>query len=133
MPTDNDRKNISDQCADMSGLIHQPVDGSPPTRVADRVYRPESIRDRLIGLGQLARGGAVAVVFSWETTAKRRVSMVGMPFAIDVIWLTARRVARTARMGPWTGTERSPADTVIELPTGHAADIVPGDQIEWDG
>ncbi|MFB6148673.1 MAG: DUF192 domain-containing protein [Halobacteriales archaeon] len=119
-------------CKWTTGLIHRPADGSEPTRLAKRVYRPRSIRERLVGLGRLFRSDDVALIFAHESVDERSVRMTGMPFGIDVLWLTTGRVERMMRIGPFYGVESAPADTVIELPAGRATTVTAGDLLEWD-
>ncbi|MFB6300153.1 MAG: DUF192 domain-containing protein [Halobacteriales archaeon] len=113
-----------------TGVVRRSTPGGT-SELAGAVLIIESPWDRLVGLWRLSRRDDVALVFEYQTRADRRVTALGMPVGIDVIWLESRTVQRVQTVGPWWGIGRYGADTVLELPAGHASEVGPGDEIEW--
>ncbi|MFB6102464.1 MAG: DUF192 domain-containing protein [Haloplanus sp.] len=70
-----------------------------------------------------------ALVFPFDGDGVRTLHMLCVPFAIDAIWLREGRVEHVARLSAWTGVDRAPADTVIELPAGAADGVGEGDAV----
>lgn len=74
-----------------------------------------------------------ALVFDFDTAARRDVDMLFVPFPIDVLWLVDGRVERVDTLRAWFDLAIARADTVIELPAGTATGVSPGDVVRVDG
>lgn len=70
-----------------------------------------------------------ALLFRFSAIKTRSIHMLFVPFPLDVIWLVDREVVRTTTLRPWIGIAWEEADTVIELPSGSAAEVERGDRI----
>ena len=70
-----------------------------------------------------------ALVFQFDSPAKRDVHMLFVPFAIDALWLVDNEVVAKKRLKPWIGLGRAAADTLIELPAGAAEAVAVGDRV----
>jgi hypothetical protein len=70
-----------------------------------------------------------ALVFRFDSTVSRSLHMVFVPFDIDVLWLSGRRVETSARLPAWTGFGRGTGDTIVELPAGAAEGVAVGDEV----
>jgi Uncharacterized conserved protein len=70
-----------------------------------------------------------ALVFQFESAAKRDVHMLFVPFAIDALWLVDNDVVAKKRLKPWIGLGRETAETLVELPAGAADDVGVGDRV----
>ena len=70
-----------------------------------------------------------ALVFQFDSAAKRDVHMLFVPFAIDALWLVDNEVVAKKRLRPWIGLGRETAETLVELPAGAADDVAVGDRV----
>lgn len=71
-----------------------------------------------------------ALVFPFERPKPRTLHMVGVPFAIDALWISGTEVTHKKRLRPLVGIGRGTADTVVELPAGAAENVDVGDNVE---
>ncbi len=74
-------------------------------------------------------GADYALVFQFDSAVSRSLHMVFVPFDIDVLWLSGRRVEKRARLSAWTGFGRGTGDTIVELPAGAAENVTVGDEV----
>ena len=70
-----------------------------------------------------------ALVFQFDSAAKRDVHMLCVPFPIDAVWLVDNEVQATKRLKPWIGLGRETAETLVELPAGAADSVAVGDRV----
>jgi uncharacterized membrane protein (UPF0127 family) len=70
--------------------------------------------------------------FSFRGVARRAIHTLFVRQRLDVLWLANERVERVATLSPWTGFATAPADALVELPAGVAADVRVGDCVRLE-
>jgi len=111
-------------------LVHRPESGGGSQVLASDIEIADSFLAQARGLmfrRSLAEDSAL--VFQFDSAAKRDVHMLFVPFAIDALWLVDNEIVAKKRLKPWIGLGRASADTLIELPAGAAEEVVVGDQV----
>ncbi len=78
----------------------------------------ESTLSRLRGHMFRRRTPGYALVFLGSTVRERSLHMVGVPFALEALFVVDGVVDRVAELAPWTGTASGEAETVVEVPPG---------------
>jgi uncharacterized membrane protein (UPF0127 family) len=111
-------------------LVHWPESDGGRQEIASDIETADSFLAQARGL-MLRRSLAddSALVFQFDSTAKRDVHMLFVPFAIDALWLVDNEVVAKKRLKPWIGLGRASADTLIELPAGAADEVAVGDRV----
>ena len=110
-------------------LVHVAADGSRRT-IATDVEFADTLFSQLFGLMfRRSIPDDYALVFRFDTAKRRGLHMLFVPFPIDAIWLDDEEVTKVTRLAAWIGTARGYGDTVIELPSGAADGVAPGDSI----
>lgn len=113
-------------------LRHSPTDttGCLPHPLATEIDTAETMAQRALGLMfQWSIPDEYALAFRFSQSGPRIVHMIGVPFAIDVIWVSEDTVTQTARLSPMTGIGRATADCIYELPAGNATGVSVGDTV----
>ncbi len=114
-------------------LRHNPQTGATRT-LATEVERAESFLEQARGLMFRRRfPEGSALVFPFDDDKRRTIHMLGVLFAIDVLWLVDNEVTKKRRLRPLIGLSWGRADTIIELPAGTCDDVEPGDQVFLEG
>ena len=111
-------------------LLHRPKSGGGSQVLASDIEIADSFLAQARGLmfrRSLAEDSAL--VFQFDSTAKRDVHMLFVPFAIDALWLVDNEVVAKKRLKPWIGLGRETAETLVELPAGAADDVAVGDRV----
>jgi len=114
-------------------LVHRPESDASSQVLASEIEIADSFLQQARGLmfrRSLAEDSAL--VFQFDSAAKRDVHMLFVPFGIDALWLVDNEVQATKRLNPWIGLGRAAADTLIELPAGAADDVAVGDRVALD-
>lgn len=118
-------------------LYHVPAgddDGSKPTGrvLASTVSFADGLLAQALGLMfRRSFADGHALVFRTDSTRRRGLHMLFVPFPIDAIWLIDDEVTAVERLRPWIGVAVHRANTMIELPAGTATAVKPGDRIEF--
>lgn len=109
-------------------VVHD-SDGERRT-LATNVDTADSFRTQTIGLmGRASIPDDYALVFRFDSAARRVIHMLFVRMPLDVIWLRDGAVTKTKQLRPWTGLGYAKADCILELPAGAAADVSVGDTI----
>ncbi|RJX44163.1 DUF192 domain-containing protein [Halonotius aquaticus] len=111
-------------------LVHRPESGGGSQVLASDIEIADSFLAQARGLmfrRSLAEDSAL--VFQFDSAAKRDVHMLFVPFAIDALWLVDNEVVAKKRLKPWIGLGRETAETLVELPAGAADDVAVGDRV----
>ena len=111
-------------------LVHWPESGGGSQVLASSIEIADSFLQQARGLMfRRSLGDDSALVFQFDSEAKRDVHMLFVPFAIDALWVVDTEVVATKRLKPWIGLGRAAADTLIEMPAGTADDVAVGDRV----
>jgi len=76
----------------------------------------ESTLSRLRGHMFRRRTPDYALVFPGSSVRERSLHMVGVPFALQALFVTDGVVETVVELAPWTGTASAEAETVVEVP-----------------
>ena len=110
-------------------LVHRPESGGGQVLASD-IDIADSFLAQARGLMfRRSLADDSALVFQFDSAAKRDVHMLFVPFAIDALWLVDNEVVAKKRLKPWIGLGRAAADTLIELPAGAAEAVAVGDRV----
>jgi len=108
-------------------LVHWPESGGGSQVLASEIEIADSFLQQARGLMfRRSLGDDSALVFQFDSEAKRDVHMLFVPFAIDALWVVDNEVVATKRLRPWIGAG---ADTLIEVPAGTADEVAVGDRV----
>ena len=111
-------------------LVHRPESGGGSQVLASNIEIADSFLQQARGLMfRRSLADDAALVFQFESAAKRDVHMLFVPFAIDAIWLVDNEVVGKKRLKPWIGLGRETAETLVELPAGAAEAVAVGDRV----
>ncbi|TQQ82392.1 DUF192 domain-containing protein [Halonotius roseus] len=111
-------------------LAHWPESGGGRREIASDIDIADSFLAQARGLMfRRSLADDAALVFQFDSDAKRDVHMLFVPFAIDALWLVDNEVVAKKRLKPWIGLGRAAADTLIELPAGAADEVAVGDRV----
>ncbi|MFB6233178.1 MAG: DUF192 domain-containing protein [Haloarculaceae archaeon] len=111
-------------------LVHWPESSGGRQILASDIEIADSTIAQVRGLMfRRSLGDDSALVFQFDSEAKRDVHMLFVPFAIDALWVVDNEVVATKRLRPWIGLGRAGADTLIEVPAGTADDVEVGDRV----
>jgi len=111
-------------------LVHWPESGGGSQVLASEIEIADSFLQQARGLMfRRSLGDDSALVFQFDSEAKRDVHMLFVPFAIDALWVVDNEVVATKRLRPWIGLGRAGADTLIEVPAGTADEVAVGDRV----
>jgi len=111
-------------------LVHWPDSGGGRQTLASDIEIAESVLAQARGLMfRRSLADDSALVFQFDSAAKRDVHMLFVPFAIDALWLVDNEVVAKKRLRPWLGLGRAAADTLVELPAGAADSVAVGDRV----
>lgn len=111
-------------------LVHWPESGGGRQEIASDIEIADSFLAQARGLMfRQSLADDAALVFQFDSAAKRDVHMLFVPFAIDALWLVDNEVVAKKRLQPWIGLGRATADTLIELPAGAADEVAVGDRV----
>lgn len=70
-----------------------------------------------------------ALAFLFDGPDTRSLHMVGVPFAIDAVWIVEGEVTKVKRLPAWRGLGWATADLILELPAGAADGVEPGHEV----
>lgn len=113
-------------------IVHRPP-GEAATALATDVEIADTFLARARGLmfrSEVPEG--FGLYFPFRRVGRRGVHTLFVRQPLDVLWLADGRVQRTATLPPWTGFARAPADALVELPAGVAADVRTGDRVRLE-
>ncbi|ERH05036.1 MAG: hypothetical protein J07HN4v3_00628 [Halonotius sp. J07HN4] len=111
-------------------LVHWPESGGGSQVLASDIEIADSFLQQARGLMfRRSLGDDSALVFQFNSEAKRDVHMLFVPFAIDALWVVNNEVVATKQLKPWIGLGRAGADTLIEVPAGTADEVAAGDRV----
>jgi len=112
-------------------LVHRPADDSSERVLAATIEFAETFVSRTRGLMfRRSIPDNYGLVFRFDSTKKRDLHMLFVPFGIDAVWIVDSEVTAVKRLRPWIGLGRASADTIVELPAGAAEAVEPGDIVE---
>lgn len=111
-------------------LVHRPESGGGGQVLASNIEIADSFLQQARGLMfRRSLADDSALVFQFDSAAKRDVHMLFVPFAIDALWLVDNKVVGKKRLKPWIGLGRETAETLLELPAGAADEVAVGDRV----
>jgi uncharacterized membrane protein (UPF0127 family) len=111
-------------------LVHRPESGGGSQVLASNIEIADSFLQQARGLMfRRSLADDSALVFQFDSAAKRDVHMLFVPFAIDALWLVDNKVVGKKRLKPWIGLGRETAETLLELPAGAADEVAVGDRV----
>ncbi len=111
-------------------LVHWPEASGGRQILASDIEIADSTMAQIRGLMfRRSLADESALIFQFDSTAKRDVHMLFVPFAVDALWLVDGEVEAKKRLKPWIGLGRATADTLVELPAGTADDVAVGDRV----
>ncbi|SNR48989.1 DUF192 domain-containing protein [Halorubrum vacuolatum] len=113
-------------------LVHRPrsADGDEERTLASDVDLAETTFEQ--GRGLMFRRSIpddYALVFPFKNAKARTLHMIGVPFAIDAVWIVDEEVSHVKRLAPMIGLGRGTADCIVELPAGAAEGVAVGDAV----
>ena len=114
-------------------LVHRPQSGDSRVIASDLEFADSFLSQARGLMFRRSLADDSALVFQFDSDAKRDVHMLFVPFAIDALWLVDNEVQATKRLRPWLGLGRESADTLIEVPAGAADGVAVGDTVEIVG
>ena len=110
-------------------LVHRPQSGDSRAIASDLEFADSFLTQARGLMFRRSLADDSALVFQFDSDAKRDVHMLFVPFAIDALWLVDNEVVAKKRLKPWIGLGRASADTLIELPAGAAEEVAVGDRV----
>ena len=111
-------------------LVHRPESGGGSQVLASNIEIADSFLQQARGLMfRRSLADDAALIFQFDSAAKRDVHMLFVPFAIDALWLVDNKVVGKKRLKPWIGLGRETAETLLELPAGAADEVAVGDRV----
>ena len=110
-------------------------------RVGDKTFSvkvaetPESKKRGLTTVREGSMPKTAGLVLKYETPTPVNITMVGMKFSIDIIFVKNYIVQKVVSANPGESeiTINDVSDLVLEVPQGSAEGIKPKDSVEWVG
>ena len=110
-------------------LVHEPASGEPAV-LADEVSVADTWLARARGrMFTRSFPEGSALVFPFDGVGRRSLHMVGVPYAIDALFIVDETVTEAVRLRPMVGLAWGRADRIVELPSGAAEAVAVGDSV----